>query len=60
MKYQIPNHGCARCVWWLYTTTNGWGRCGLRREKTWFQHGPCEEYELYPEAKEVIEAEFAQ
>lgn len=60
MKFQIPRHGCARCIWWRYKPTNGWGRCVLHREKTWFQHGPCVEYELDAEADEVIEATLEQ
>lgn len=55
MKYQIPRHGCARCLWWRYIGKSGWGRCIQYKEKTWYQHAPCVEYEMDAEAEEEIE-----
>ena len=55
MKYKIPRHGCARCVWWRYKSTDGFGRCAIFAKDTWFQRAPCPEYEMDAEAEEEIE-----
>ena len=55
MKRQIPEHGCARCMWWRYNSTNGWGRCVLRVAIAWYQHGPCVDYEMDAEVGDEIE-----
>lgn len=40
-----PANGCARCMWWAQHLVDNWGYCRVNREKTWWQHGPCVEYE---------------
>lgn len=60
MKYQIPEHGCGRCVWWQYKSTDGWGRCVLYDKEAWFMLAPCPEYEMNPSAKEEIEVDQEQ
>lgn len=42
---QRPANGCARCVWWRQARYSSWGRCTVHCERTWWQHGPCDEYE---------------
>lgn len=58
MKYQKPNHGCSRCIWWKYERHDGWGYCMLFQEKSWYQAPPCVEYELEPGTPDVIEADL--
>lgn len=55
MKYQIPRHGCARCIWWRDRESDGWGRCICYAGNTYFRHAPCDEYVMNPEAEEEIE-----
>lgn len=45
---QRPANGCARCEWWKQHLVDNWGYCYMYREKTWWQQGPCVEYELKP------------
>ena len=40
-----PKNGCARCVWWFQDGADGWGLCAFHRERTWWQHAACVEYE---------------
>lgn len=43
-----PKHGCNSCIWWDQHGSSPWGTCVLFHEKSWFEHGPCDEYELDP------------
>lgn len=49
-----PDNGCARCVWWLQFTPSGWGQCSIHRERTWYQHAACSEYERDGQVKDSI------
>lgn len=51
---QRPANGCARCVWWYEHDTDNWGDCRCKREQTWWQHGPCDEYEKDPDTPDDI------
>ena len=42
---QRPQNGCARCQWWRQHHGDNFGKCMIHREPTWWQHGPCVEYE---------------
>lgn len=42
---QRPANGCARCIWWKQHLVDNWGRCSVHSQRTWWQHGPCVEYE---------------
>jgi hypothetical protein len=44
----LPKACCARCFWWVLkpNTEVGWGQCACMQELTWFEHAPCDEYEL--------------
>lgn len=42
---QRPQNGCARCHWWKKHGRDNWGSCSAHRVHTWWQHGPCVEYE---------------
>ena len=52
---QRPANGCARCVWWEERFFDNWGYCQCNREKVWWQHGPCEEYERDPGIPDEIQ-----
>lgn len=42
-----PENGCARCWWWNQHRIDNWGKCCAQPGVvTWWQHGPCSEYEL--------------
>lgn len=50
-----PEHGCARCIWWRRVRNTNWGRCLSDGDTTtWWQHGPCCEYERNGLAPENI------
>lgn len=49
-----PMNGCARCMWWKYHLLDNWGYCTVHNERTWWQHGPCVEYERDPEIPDEI------
>lgn len=53
---QRPQHGCARCFWWNKHKRDNWGRCACQLGvTTWWQHGPCDEYEYDDNVPEHIE-----
>jgi len=49
-----PANGCARCIWWTQNDRNNNGLCHLLGTSTWWQHAPCDEYELDPDTLETI------
>lgn len=53
-EQQRPKNGCARCVWWLQSAPSGWGRCSVHRERTWYEHAACCEYERDGEVPDNI------
>lgn len=51
-----PDNGCARCWWWNKNKKDNWGKCAAQRGVvTWWQHGPCSEYELDDNVLDEIE-----
>lgn len=51
-----PANGCARCEWWKENRKlDGWGRCAAHKEKTWWQHAACSEYELNLQTYDLID-----
>lgn len=55
MKTAIPNHGCARCIWWQQRSRTKYGKCHLSRETRYYKFPPCEEYELDPMVNDTID-----
>lgn len=51
---QRPQHGCARCMWWVQHLVDNWGYCTVHSARTWWQQGPCVEYELKPGTPDEI------
>lgn len=49
-----PDNGCARCVWWLQGRNDDWGRCTIHRERTWWRHAACTEYERDNQIEDTI------
>lgn len=53
---QRPENGCARCYWWQKHEKDDWGKCHLEPGvTTWWQHGPCPEYEKDPFVTDIIQ-----
>ena len=56
MKAIRPKQGCARCWWWNKHSKDNWGKCAAQSGVvTWWQHGPCSEYELDDNVPDEIE-----
>lgn len=54
----LPKHGCARCEWWRKAGDSPWRICGISGERRWYQHGPCDEYEMDPTVPNEIELDL--
>lgn len=54
----LPKHGCARCEWWRKAGDSPWRICGISGERTWYQHGPCDEYEMDSSVPDEIELDL--